>query len=125
MSRKHEKVCTTLNCIEHFLVLASTITGCVSVSAFASFLGIPIGITSSEIELKIYGEAAEIKEYKSIIEKKNKKHDKIVLLTKSKLKCTEVLISKALIDSNISHNEFFLIRYFVLSIIPLVGPLLF
>ena len=125
MSRKHEKVCTTLNCIEHFLVLASTITGCISVSAFASFLGIPIGITSSEIELKIYAEAAEIKEYKSIIKKKNKKHYKIVLLTKSKLKCTEVLISKALIDSNISHNEFFLIRYFVLSIIPLVGPILF
>ena len=125
MSRKHEKVCTTLNCIEHFLVLASTITGCILVSAFASFLGIPIGITSSEIELKIYAEAAEIKEYKSIIKKKNKKHDKIVLLIKSKLKCIEVLISKALIDSNISRNEFFLIRYFVLSIIPLVGPLLF
>ena len=27
MSRKHEKVCTTINYIEHFLILASTITG--------------------------------------------------------------------------------------------------
>ena len=34
MSRKHKKVCTTLNCMEHFLILASTITGCISISSF-------------------------------------------------------------------------------------------
>ena len=49
MSRKHKKVCTTLNYIEHFLILASTITECVSISAFASLLGIVIGNTSSAI----------------------------------------------------------------------------
>ena len=27
MSRKHKNVCTTLNYIEHFLILVSTITG--------------------------------------------------------------------------------------------------
>ena len=42
MSRKHKKVCTTLNYIEHFLILAFTITGCISISGFASLLGIPI-----------------------------------------------------------------------------------
>ena len=52
MSRKHKKVFTTLNYIEHFLILAPELTGCISNSAFASFLGIPIGITSSEIGLK-------------------------------------------------------------------------
>ena len=36
MSRKHKKVCTTLNYIKHFLILASTITGCISISAFTS-----------------------------------------------------------------------------------------
>ena len=49
MSRKHKKVCAALNYIEYFLILASTITGCISFSAFASLLGIPIGITSSAI----------------------------------------------------------------------------
>ena len=44
MSRKHKKVCLTVNYIEHFLILASTITGCISISAFTSLLGIPIGI---------------------------------------------------------------------------------
>ena len=43
MSRKHKKVCTALNYIEDFLILASTITGCISISSFASLLGIPIG----------------------------------------------------------------------------------
>ena len=37
ISGKHKKVCTTLNYIEHFLILASTFTGCISISAFAFF----------------------------------------------------------------------------------------
>ena len=53
MSKKHKKVCTTLSCMKYFLILASTITGCISVSAFASLIGIPIEITSSIIGLKI------------------------------------------------------------------------
>ena len=53
MRRKPMKVCTTLNYIEHFLILASTITGCISISAFASLLRIPIGITIAAIGLKI------------------------------------------------------------------------
>ena len=51
-----------------------------------------------------------IKKYKSIIKKKKKKHGKIVLLAKSKLNSIEVLISKALIDSNVSHKELVLIK---------------
>ena len=70
MIRKHKKVCTTLNYIEHFLILASTINGCISVSVSASLLGIPIGITSSAIQLKICAIAAGIEKYKSIIKKK-------------------------------------------------------
>ena len=84
MSRKQKKVCTTLNYIEHFLVLASKITGCISISAFASLLGISIGITSSAIELRMCAITARIKKYKSIINKKKKKHDKRVLSAKSK-----------------------------------------
>ena len=38
LSKKHKNVYTTLNYIEHFLILASPITGCVSISAFASLL---------------------------------------------------------------------------------------
>ena len=51
----------------------STITGCVSISAFSSLAGIPVGITSSAIGLKICAITAGIKRYKSIIKKKRKK----------------------------------------------------
>ena len=50
---------------------------------------------------------AGIKKYKSIIKKKKKKHYKIVLLAKCKLSNIKVLISKALINSNIIHDEFY------------------
>ena len=53
---------------------------------------------------------AGIKKYKAIIKKKKKKQDKIVLLGKYKLNSIEVLISEALIDSVISHDEFVLIN---------------
>ena len=53
MSKKNRKVCTTLNYIGHFLILASAITGCVSIFALASLIGIPIGISSSVIGLQI------------------------------------------------------------------------
>ena len=73
-------------------------------------IGILVGITSSATGLKICAITAGIKKYKSIIKKKKKKYDKVVLLAKSKLNRIEVLISKSLIDSNISHNELVLIN---------------
>ena len=72
MSNKHKTFCKTLNYIEYFLTLASAIIGCVSISAFTSLLGIPIGITSSAIGLKNCVITAAIKKYKSIIKKKRK-----------------------------------------------------
>ena len=110
MSRKHKKVCTRLNYIEYFLILASTITGCISVFDFASLIGILIGITSSTIGFKICAITVGIKKYKSIIKKKKNNHDRIVFLAKSKLNKIVVLVFKALIDSVISRKEFFLIN---------------
>ena len=82
-----------LNSIEQLLDLVSLITGCVSNFVFASLVVIPIDIVV-------------IKNSVSII-KKRKKHGKIVLPAKTLLSTAEVLISKALIDSNINYNEFF------------------
>ena len=90
MNKKHKKVCETLNYIKNSLILASTISGRVSISAFTSLIGIPIGITNSEIGLIICAIAAG---KKSIIKKNKKNLDKIILLAKSKLNSIEVLIS--------------------------------
>ena len=92
--------------------------GCISTSDFASLLGISIRITSSAIRFKI---TAGIKKYKSIIKKHDNKkkktkrnnknkHDKILLLAKPKLNMIQFLISMALINSNISHEQFVLIN---------------
>ena len=103
-------VCTTLNYIEHFLILGSAVTGCVSISAFSSLVGIPIVITSSAVGLKICVITAAIKKQKPIIKKKKNKPGKIVLLEKSKLNSTEFLISKALVDSLVIHDKFVMIN---------------
>ena len=58
---------------------------------FAFLVGIPIGITSSTIGLKLCVITPEIKKYKSIIKKTEKKSDEILLLAKSKLNGIDVL----------------------------------
>ena len=70
--------------------------------SFASLVGIPLGIASSAVGLKICVMTAAIKQFNWIIKKK-KKHDKISLLAKYKLNTIEVLISKDLTDSFINH----------------------
>ena len=95
-----------MNYAENLLILVSTVTGFVSISAFASLVCLPVGITSFAVELNICGITAGIKKSKLLIKKKNKKHGKILMLGKGKLNTTEVLISKALIDSYIRHEKF-------------------
>ena len=107
MSRKHKKTCEILSFIEHFLYLASTITGCTSVSAFAALIGVSVEIMGTAIGIKICAIAAGTKMFELIIKKK---HDEAIYLTKSELNKMEALISKALIDSVISNAEFVLIK---------------
>ena len=64
MSKKHKNVYRVLNYMEHLFNLTCTLTGDVSISVFASLVGIPIGITSSAIGLKIFAINAGIKKYK-------------------------------------------------------------
>ena len=47
--KRHKKVCTNLNYMKHLLILASTVTGCVSVYDFVSSVGFSEGITSSTV----------------------------------------------------------------------------
>ena len=88
------------------LILVSAFTGCISISPFASLVWVTVGITSYAVALNICAIIAGIKKYKSIIKKKKKKHDKILMLEKEKWNTIEVLIFKALIDSYISNDEF-------------------
>ena len=83
MSKSIKKL--NLNNIDHLFTVIFTITGCISISAFTSLVGVPIVMTSSTIGLKVCAITVRIKKYKSIIKKKKKKHDKIALIAKPKL----------------------------------------
>ena len=69
MCKKHKRV---LNDIDHSLIAISTITGRDSIFAFASLVGIPIGITISAIGVKICVITIGNKKYKSRIKKKGR-----------------------------------------------------
>ena len=70
MSKKHKKVCKVWNYIKHSFIIISTITGCVSISAFAFLVRISIGIASSAIWVKICVITTGIRKYKLIKKKK-------------------------------------------------------
>ena len=92
MNEKHKEVCRAFNYLEYFLIFVSVVSGRVSISAFASLVGVPAGNVSSAARLKICEITAGFKKCTSVIKKKRKKHGDIVLLD--------------LIDSYINHNEF-------------------
>ena len=106
LGKKHKRVCKILNYTKHLSILASTVTGHVFISAFASLIRISVGIASSVATIKICIINAKVKKHQSIIRAKKKKQNKIALLGKTKLNTVGVLTSKALVNSNISHYEF-------------------
>ena len=65
MSGKYKKTCKYLNYVENMLILASVVTGCISVSTFVSLVYVLVGIASAII--------VGITIYKSIIKKKEEK----------------------------------------------------
>ena len=65
-------MCKALNYFEYFFILISIIIGCVSMSEFASLVGVPEGIASSAVGTKICVITPGIKKFKSIIEIKRK-----------------------------------------------------
>ena len=88
------------------LIILSATSGRVSIDLFTSIIGAPIGIASASFTLIFSITTGIIKKLLSITRNKKKKHDKILMLARSKLNSIETLISQALIDLEISHEEF-------------------
>ena len=86
MCAKCKNTCKYLNYVEDLLIVSPTITNFVSISAFASLVCFPASISSSAVRIKICAITAGIKKYESVIRKKKKKHDKIVMLQKKNFK---------------------------------------
>ena len=87
------------------LVVLSATSGGVSIISFSSVIGTQAGIESASFTLIFSLTTGILKKLLDITRKKEKKHDKILMLAKSKLNSINTLISQALIDMDISHEE--------------------
>ena len=87
------------------IVLSATSRG-ISVISFKNVTGIPAGVISARLTLVFSLTTGIVKKLLKETRKKKKKHSKIIKLAKSKLNSIESLMSQALIDLDISHEEF-------------------
>ena len=106
MSKKLSKCIAALDYIDRTLIVLSEKGGGVSIISFTSIVGVSVGIASANFNLAFSLTTGIIKKMLDITRNKKKKHNKIVMLAKSKLSSIENLISQALIDFEISHEEF-------------------
>ena len=92
--------------IDKVLIALSATSGGISIILFTSIVGDPVPIVSASFTLIFSLKTGIVKKLLSITRNKKNKHDKIFMLAKSKLNSIETLISQALIDMEISHEEF-------------------
>ena len=105
-SKKLNKYVTTFDYIDKILIVLSATSSGVSIISFTSIIGAPVGIASASFTLIFSLTTGIIKKLLSITRNKKKKHDKTLMLAKSKLNSMETLISQALNDMEISHKEY-------------------
>ena len=104
-SKKLSKYVAAFDYIDKILIALSATSGGISICSFTSVVGAPIGIASAIFTLIFFNNRNSQKIIK-YNKKQKKKHDKIFMLAKSNLNRIETLISQALIDMEISHEEF-------------------
>ena len=93
-----------------FITLSASF-GTLSIASHAKIVGIPVGIAGVSLTLIFTVTTGVVKKLLNITRKKKKKHNKIIALARSKLNISETLISQALTDFDISHEEFSKIIY--------------
>ena len=102
--QKLNKYVTTFDYIDKILLVLSATTGEVSIISFTSIIAAPVGIASASFTLIFSLTIGIVRKLLNITRKQ--KHDKTLMLVKSRLNSIERLISQALIDLDKSHEEF-------------------
>ena len=106
MGKKLSKYITAFDHIDKTLIVLSATSGGISIFSFTSVVGVPAGLASASFTLAFSLTTGIIKKLLKITRKKKKKHNKIVMVAKSKLNSIETLTSQALIELDISHEQF-------------------
>ena len=107
MSKRLSKYIASFEYFDQSLITLSITAGSISIASFATVIGAPVGIVSASFSLPFWISTGIIKNLKlKTTRNKKKKHNKIVMLARSKLNSIESKISKALMDNEISHEDF-------------------
>ena len=106
MSKRLSKYITSFGYFDRSLIVLSVTIGSVSIASFASVIGAPVGIVSAGFSIAFSISTGIIKKLLKTTWNKKKKHNKIVTLARSKLNSIESKISEALINNEISHEDF-------------------
>ena len=104
--KKLNKYLVSFDYLDKVFITLSASFGTLSIASYASVVGIPVGITGASLTLVFTIGTGISKSLLKITKKRKKKHNKIIVLAKSKLSDIETLLSSALNDSKISHEEF-------------------
>ena len=88
------------------LIVLSVTTGSIFIASFAAVVGAPVGIVSVICSLAFSVFAGIVKKLLKTTRDKKKKRNKIVVLTRGKLNTTKSKISEALINREMSHEDF-------------------
>ena len=108
-SKKLNRYITIFDYIDKIVIVLSATTSAVSIISFTSTIGTSVGIVSASFTLIFSLRTRIIKKLLNMTINKKKKHDQLLMLAKSKFNSIETLISQALIDLDISHEEFIMI----------------
>ena len=106
MSKRLSQYIASFDYFDKSLIVLSVATGSISIASFATVIGAPVGIISASFSLAFSISTRIVKKLLKTTRNKKKKHNKIVMLARSKLNSIESKISKALMDNEISHEDF-------------------
>ena len=109
--KKISKYIVAFDYADKLFITLSASFGTLSIASHATIVGIPVGIAGASLTLIFTVTTGVVKKLLNITRKKKKKLNKIIALARSKLNIIETLISRALTDFDISHEEFSKIIY--------------
>ena len=109
--KKLSKYIVAFDYADKVFITLSASFGTLSIASYATVVGIPAGIAGASLTLIFTTTTGVVKTFLNITRKKKKKHNKIIALARCKLNIIENLISQALIDFEITHEEFSKIIY--------------
>ena len=109
MIKKFSKYNSSFDYFDKSLIVLSVTTGSIFIASFETIIGAPVGIACASFSLAFSISTGIVNFFKKTTRNKKKKYNKIFMLARSKLNGIESKISEALINNEISHEDFMLI----------------